>query len=235
MSTVADSQAPSSVRSSAPRSERRGARRTSVRRVERRSEKAVRSLLGQAGLRSAPDAEVEHLLELLMHKFAHDVEGEEATALDALAIRGAFLRYRLLEPVVAYERGHRFYAYLDTWLNLTSIAAGIAASLAAALGAPKGLPIMLGVLIAACQTFSQWLKPAQRATRRGQAVFELKGESWNLLQSRDRYRDKSCDQAWNIFCAQVDRLEEREDAAQDKELSDTAGSAGGGHGQAAAS
>lgn len=166
------------------------------------------------------------MVKLLMHKFAHDVEGEEAAAVDALAVRSAFLRYRVLEPVAAYDRGHRFYACLDTSLNLASIAAGIAASLAAALTAPKAVTIVLGVLVAACQTFSQWLKPAQRASRRGQALSDLKNEAWNLLQARDRYRGKPFDQAWNSFCAQVDKVEDREDAAQDKELTDAAGSGG---------
>jgi hypothetical protein len=198
---------------------------------KRRSEEAVEALLKQAGLRGAPDAEVEHLVELLMHKFAHDFDGEEESAVDALAVRRAYLHYRLLAPVDAYERGERFYGYLDTALNLTSIASGIAASLAAALVAPKGLTIVLGVVVAACQTFSQWLKPAQRASRRSQAVSELRTEAWNLLQERDRYRCKPFDQAWNIFCAQFDKVEEREDTAQDRESTEPVSSGGNGQGQ----
>lgn len=199
-------------------------------RFKRRSEETVKALLEQTGLRDAPDAEVEHLVELLMHKFAHDFTGEDDSAIDALAVRRAFLHYRLVSPVGAYERGERFYAYLDTSLNLTSIASGIAASLAAALVAPKGVTIVLGVVVAACQTFSQWLKPAQRAARRSQAVSDLRTEAWNLLQERDRYRCKPFDQAWNIFCAQVDKVEEREETAQDRESAEAANSGGNGQG-----
>jgi hypothetical protein len=183
----------------------------------RRNADQVRALLARAGLREQADAEAQEVAALLMHRFAHDVSGDEEAATDELEVRSAFLRHRFIDPVMAYQRGDRFYSYLDTVLNLTSIAAGIGASLTAALVAPKGWTIILGVVIAGCQTFSQWLKPSQRAARRGQAASDLRSESWNLLQRRDRYRGKSVNHAWNIFCDQVDKVEDREEAAEDKE------------------
>lgn len=183
----------------------------------RQSGDRVDALLARAGLREQEDAEAEELAALLMHKFAHDLAGDDEAVTDALEVRGAFLRHRFTGPVMSYQQGDRFYSYLDTALNLTSIAAGIGASLTAALVAPKGWTIVLGIIVAGCQTFSQWLKPSQRAARRGQAASELRNEAWDLLQGRDRYRGKSVEHAWNIFCDQVDTVEDREEAAEDKE------------------
>jgi hypothetical protein len=67
---------------------------------------------------------------------------------------------------MSYQRGDRYYSYLDTVLNITSVAAGIAASLTAALTAPKDWTIVLGVVVAGCQTFSQWLRQSQRRASR---------------------------------------------------------------------
>ena len=183
----------------------------------RRSEEDVQALLVKAGLREEQDAEAEEVATLLMHKFAHEVVGDEGTVADVLEIRRAFLRHRFTGPVMSYQRGDRYYSYLDTVLNMISIAAGIAASLTAALSAPKGWTIVLGVVVAGCQTFSQWLKPAQRAARRGQAASDLRSEAWDLLQGRDRYRGKDSMAAWSTFCDQIDKVEQREEAAEDKE------------------
>jgi hypothetical protein len=148
---------------------------------------------------------------------AHDQPGNGEAASDTLEVRRAFLRYRFTDPLTAYEKGDRLYSHLDTVLNLTSIAAGIGASLLAASGSPKGWTIILGVAIAACQTFSQWLKPSKRAARRGRAAAELRSEAWNVLQGRDRYRGKDLDLAWDIFCNQVDKIEAREQTVEDIE------------------
>jgi hypothetical protein len=119
--------------------------------------------------------------------------------------------------VAAYEHGDRYYSYLDTVLNLVSIAAGVGASLLAASGSAKGWTIILGVIIAGCQTLSQWLKPSQRAARRARAAAELRSEAWDILQGRDRYRGKDIDLAWDIFCNQVDRVQDREQTIEDSE------------------
>jgi hypothetical protein len=162
-------------------------------------------------------AEAEEVAALLLHKLAHDRPGHDEAAADSLEVRGAFLRYRFTDPVTAYEKADRLYGHLDSVLNLTSVAAGIGASLLAASGSPKGWTIVLGVAIAACQTLSQWLKPSKRAGRRARAASELRSEAWNLLQGRDRYRGKDIDLAWDIFCNQVDRIEDREQTVEDTE------------------
>lgn len=192
----------------------------------RRSAEEVQRLLESAGLREQKDIEAEELTQLLLQKLARDVPGDHQTAVDALEIRRAFLRHRFMQPVMDYEQGDRVYSHLDTGLNLASVAAGVGASLAAALVAPKGFTIVLGVLVAGCQTISQWLKPSQRASRRGQAASELRSEAWDLLQGRDRYRQKNIDHAWDIFCNQVDRVEDREEAAEDRESALPAGASG---------
>jgi hypothetical protein len=185
--------------------------------LARRTGEQVQSLLAKAGLREQRDVEASELVSLLMHKFGHDVPGDEESAADELAIRQAFLRFRFIKPVQAYESGDRYHSYLDTVLNLVSIAAGIAAALTAALAAPKGWTILAGVIVAGCQTFSQWLKSSQRAPRRGQAASDLRTEAWDLLQGRDRYRRKNAGSAWQIFCDQADKVEQREEGAEDKE------------------
>lgn len=187
----------------------------------------VRRVLERAGLREESDTEAEELQRLLLHRFAHELPGDAEVATDALEIRRAFLHHRFTRPVIAYERGDRYYGHLDTTLNLISIAAGVSAALVAALQSPKWVTIALGVLVAGCQTLSQWLKPSQRAARRGSAATELRGEAWDLLQHRDRYRGQNTAHAWDIFCDQVDRVENREEAAEDNEAfqAGTAGAA----------
>lgn len=187
--------------------------------VLRRSGDQVAHLLEKTGLRERADSETEELERLLLHQFAHQATEDDEAAIDLLQVKRAFLRHRFTLPVKAYEQGDRFYGSLDTLLNLTSIASGIAAALVAALEAPKAYTIVLGVVVAACQTFSQWLKPSQRAAHRGRAASELRSEAWDLLQQRDRYRGKSPERAWNIFCDQVDKVEDREEATEDKETS----------------
>jgi hypothetical protein len=172
---------------------------------------------GPASSRVMRCTEAEEVAALLLHKLAHGRPGNEEAVADTLEVRSAFLRYRFTDPVIAYERGDRLYSYLDTVLNLASIAAGIGASLLAASGSPKGWTIILGVAIAACQTLSQWLKPAKRAGRRARAASVLRSEAWNILQGRDRYRGKDTDLAWDIFCNQVDRIEDREQTVEDAE------------------
>jgi hypothetical protein len=198
--------------------------------ILQRSGDQVARLLEKTGLREQVDSETEELERLLLHQFAHQATGDDEAAVDSLEVRRAFLLYRFILPVKAYERGDRFYSYLDTTLNLTSIASGIAAALVAALEAPKACTIILGVIVAACQTFSQWLKPSQRAVRRGRAASELRSEAWDLLQQRDRYRGKSSDHSWSIFCDQVDKVEDREEAAEDKEASQSSSGSLSGNG-----
>jgi hypothetical protein len=167
--------------------------------------------------RLAKGVEAEEVASLLLHKLAHDRAGNDEAAADTLDVRRAFLRYRFTDPVTGFEKGGRLYSQLDTVLNLASIAAGIGASLLAASGSPKGWTIILGVVIAACQTFSQWLKPSKRAARRARAASELRSEAWNILQGRDRYRGKDIDLAWDIFCNQVDKIADRQQTVEDTE------------------
>jgi hypothetical protein len=102
--------------------------------------------------------------------------GDHPHAVDELEIQRAFLFHRFVEPMKLFERGSRGYAYLDNALNLVSILAGAGASLAAALNAPKVWPIVFGLVVGFLQSLSQWLKPSQRATRRGLAAAELRSE-----------------------------------------------------------
>jgi hypothetical protein len=67
------------------------------------------------------------------------------------------------------------------------------------------------------QSISQWLKPAQRATRRGLAASQLRNEMWAYLQGRERYRGKDPKEAWALLCDQVERVEDRESAEQEQE------------------
>jgi hypothetical protein len=184
-----------------------------------------------ASPRVVRSSEAEEVAALLLHKLAHDRPGQDEAAADTLEVRGSFLRYRFTDPVTIYEKGDRRYSHLDSVLNLTSVAAGIGASLLAASGSPKGWTIILGVAIAACQTLSQWLKPSKRAARRARAALELRSEAWNILQGRDRYRGKDIDLAWDIFCNQVDRIEDRQQTVEDTE---SAGLPSGGPGNGGA-
>ena len=116
-----------------------------------------------------------------------------------------------------FEWGSRGFGYLDNFLNLVSIVAGVGASLSAALDFPKLWPIAFGLVVGFLQSISQWLKPAQRSTRRGIAALELRNEMWAFLQRRERYRGKDDKTAWALLCDQVDRVEDRESAEQDQE------------------
>jgi hypothetical protein len=169
--------------------------------------------------------EAEEVAALIARKLAHGSPGDRDLAMDTLEVRRAFLRHRFTGPLTAFQQADRRYSHLDTALNLVSIAAGIGASLLAASRSPNGWTVILGVVIAGCQTLSQWLKPSQRAAQRAHAAFELRSEAWDIVQGRDRYRGKDIDCAWDIFCDQIDKVERRE---QTVEASESACSVTGG-------
>ena len=175
------------------------------------------ALLEAAGMREQLSGEAQDLARLVERRLAQIDWGSHSHAVDELEIQRAFLAHRFIGPMKALERGARGYAYLDNVLNLISIAAGVGASLSAALDWPKAWAISLGLLVGVLQSLSQWLKPSQRATRRGLAAAELRSEMWAFLQKRDRYRKVDDITAWGLLCDQVDRVEEREATDQDKE------------------
>ena len=175
------------------------------------------ALLEALGMRQQLSGEAKDLARLVERRLASVDWGSHSQALDQLEIQRAFLAHRFVGPMKRFERGSRGYACLDNVLNLVSILAGIGASLAAALDFPKLWPIMFGLIVGFLQGISQWLKPAQRATRRSIAALELRGEMWAFLQRRDRYRGKDDKTAWAVLCDQVGRVEDRESAEQDED------------------
>jgi hypothetical protein len=183
------------------------------------------ALLEAVGMREKLSGEAQDLARLIERRLAdvaaRDYDHPHAPALDHLEIQRAFLVHRFVGPLKAYERTFRGYAVLDNFLNLTSILAGVGASLAAALDAPKVYAIVLGLVVGCLQSLSQWLKPSRRSTRRGLAAAAMRTEAWAFLQGRDRYKLKVNDPAgsWALFCDQIERVEGREQAEQDREAS----------------
>jgi hypothetical protein len=177
----------------------------------------VEALLEALGMRAQLSGEAQDLARLVERRLASADWGGHSQALDQLEIQRAFLAHRFVGPMRRFERGSRGYAYLDNVLNLVSILAGVGAALAAALDFPKVWPIVFGLIVGLLQSVSQWLKPAQRATRRGIAALDLRSETWAFLQRRDRYRDKDDKTAWALLCDQVDRVEDRESSEEDEE------------------
>lgn len=188
-----------------------------VTRLMRAGTGEVDALLEALGMREQLSGEAQDIARLIERRLAEIAWGDHEHALDELEIQRAFLVHRFIGPMKAYERMTRGYAVLDDFLNLTSILAGVGASLAAALNAPKGWAIAFGLVVGFLQSVSQWLKPAQRSTRRGLAAEDLRSEAWAFLQRRDRYRDKDDLTAWGLLCDQVEQVENREQAAQDNE------------------
>jgi hypothetical protein len=183
----------------------------------RRGNDEVDALLEALGMRAQLSSEAQDLARLVERRLAQVDWGTHSQALDQLEIQRAFLVHRFVGPMKRYEWGARGFSYLDNFLNLVSILAGIGASLAAALDFPKVWPIVFGLVVGFLQSISQWLKPAQRSTRRGIAALELRSEMWAFLQRRERYRNKDDKTAWALLCDQVDKVEDRESAAQDQE------------------
>ncbi len=182
------------------------------------------ALLKAVGLRDELSGEAQDLARLIERRLA-DVASQQykhphAPALDHLEIQRAFLQHRFVGPLKTYERTFRGYSVLDNFLNLTSILAGVGASLAAALDAPKVYAIVLGLVVGCLQSLSQWLKPSRRSTRRGLAAAVMRSEGWAFLQGRDRYKGREPATAWSLFCDQVERVEGREQAEQDRESSE---------------
>jgi hypothetical protein len=188
-----------------------------VTRLMRAGSAEVDALLAAVGMRPQLSGEAQDLGRLIERRLAEVAWGDHSHAVDQLEIQRAFLAHRFTNPMKAYERGGRGYGYLDNFLNLTSILAGVGASLAAALDAPKVYAIAFGLVVGFLQSISQWLKPSQRSTRRELAAANLRSEAWAFLQKRDRYRDKNDLAAWGLLCDQIERVEERQAAEQDKE------------------
>ncbi|HUA44169.1 MAG TPA: hypothetical protein VMA77_03010 [Solirubrobacteraceae bacterium] len=175
------------------------------------------ALLEALGMRAQLSGEAQDIARLIERRLAEIAWGDHSHALDQLEIQRAFLAHRFIEPMRMYERSLRGYSALDNFLNLTSILAGVGASLAAALNAPKAYAIVGGLVVGLLQSISQWLKPAQRSTRRGIAAAYLRSEAWAFLQGRDRYRGKDDRVAWGLLCDQINRVEAREAGQQDQE------------------
>jgi hypothetical protein len=176
-------------------------------------------MLEALGMRDQLSGEAKDLARLMEQKIAYSLPPvDRDAALDQLAIQRAYLAHRFIGPLKSFERGDRFYGYLDTFLNFLSILAGVGGSVAAALDAPKGYAIAAGLLVGFLQSISQWLKPARRATRRGFSAASLRNEAWAFLQSRDRYKGKDDTAAWTLFCDQVEKVEMREQGGEEGEL-----------------
>jgi len=188
-----------------------------VTRLMHKGNDEVDALLEALGMRAQLSGEAQDLARLVERRLAQVDWGTHSQALDQLEIQRSFLVHRFIGPMKRFERGSRGYAYLDNFLNLVSILAGLGASLSAALDFPKVWPIVFGLVVGFLQSISQWLKPSQRATRRGIAALELRSEMWAFLQRRERYRGKDDKTAWALLCDQVDRVEDRESDEQDRE------------------
>ncbi len=188
-----------------------------VTRLIRKGNDEADALLEALGMRAQLSGEAQDLARLVERRLAQVDWGTHSQALDQLEIQRSFLVHRFIGPMKVFERGSRFYAWLDNFLNLVSILAGVGAALSAALDFPKLWPIVFGLVVGLLQSFSQWLKPSTRATRRGMAALELRTEMWAFLQRRERYRGKDDKTAWALLCDQVDRVEDRESADQDQE------------------
>lgn len=188
-----------------------------VTRLMHKGNDEVDALLEALGMRPQLSGEAQDLARLVERRLAQIEWGTHSQALDQLEIQRSFLVHRFIGPMKRYEWGARGFGYLDNFLNLVSILAGIGASLSAALDFPKLWPIAFGLVVGFLQSISQWLKPAQRSTRRGIAALELRSEMWAFLQRRERYRGKDDKTAWALLCDQVDRVEDRESAEQDQE------------------
>ena len=131
--------------------------------------------------------------------------------------------HRFVGPLKTYERTFRGYSVLDNFLNLTSILAGLGASLAAALECAQGVArSSLGLVVGGATEPEPVAQAVQRSTRRGLAATAMRTEGWAFLQGRDRYKGKDPGLAWALFCDQIDRVEDREQAEQDKEAARTA-------------
>ena len=183
------------------------------------------------GVRPRHDpGEIDNLAALLLHKVATEEPNRYQPSLDTIDVRAAYVHYRFAGRLKALQRSSRTYGHLDTALNLASIAAGIGASLVAASRSEPLWTISLGVAIAACQTLSQWLKPSLRAAQRGRAALELRTEAWNILEGHEHYRGKDVDQAWDIFCSQIDKIDgqaQRQEDAQSCEATTVTLNGGG--------
>lgn len=188
-----------------------------VTRLMHKGNDEVDALLEALGMRAQLSGEGQDLARLVERRLAQVSWGNHTQALDQLDIQRSFLIHRFIRPLKRFERDARGYGYLDNFLNFVSILAGVGASISAARGLPAAWPIVLGLAVGLLQSISQWLKPAQRATRRGIAASELRSEMWAFLQGRERYKGKDDKAAWSLLCDQVERVEDRESAEQDQD------------------
>lgn len=183
----------------------------------RRTAEQVEQLRAALEARESTGNEAEDLTRLLEHQMAHLVPGDDEQALDTLEVRQNFLMHRFELPLRRYQGGDGFYQRLDTFLNLTSILAGVGASLAASLNVGKASLIFLGLAVGVLQSISQWLKPAQRASQLRSAAADMRQEAWDLLQNQNRYSGADPEKNWLAFCAQINKVEQKEEAQEDQE------------------
>jgi hypothetical protein len=185
--------------------------------VARRPAEQVEQLRLALEQRGSTGSEARDLTQLLEHQLAHCVPGDDEQALDTLEVRKNFLEHRFERPLRRYEGQDGVFQGLDTFLNVVSIVAGVGASLAASVNAAKVLLIGLGLLVGTLQSISQWLKPAQKASQLRRAAADMRQEAWDLLQGQNRYSGCDPEKNWVAFCAQINKVEEQEEAQEDQE------------------
>jgi hypothetical protein len=162
-------------------------------------------------------AEAREIAKLVEHKVADNVKEADEAATEEVERRTSFVRLRFGGRLAQYEKNGRWYSRLDNVLNLASIAAGAAAALAGGLHTRPWVLIVLGSVVAVLQTFSQWVKPSQRATCRSHAAARLRDEGWDFVLGQNRYKSKDLCAAWPIFYAGVNRVAQRQEAVEDHE------------------
>jgi hypothetical protein len=160
--------------------------------------------------------EVLELARLIENKLSAEVGASDQLGPDELDRFLSFVQHRFTGRLIAYEKGDRWFGWLDNGLNFASILAGAAVAVLSGLGAEKGIVIALGAVVALLQSVSQWAKPAQNASSRGQAASRLRDEGWDFVFDADRYTAKHLDRTWPIFYRQVNKIAREEDEAEDK-------------------
>jgi hypothetical protein len=166
------------------------------------------------------------LARLIEHKLSHEIDGVDEEAQHQLDRWVSFVRHRFTGRLVSYEKADHRYGLFDTTLNVLSIFAGAASAIFAATHANKWIIILLGSFVAILQSISQWIKPSQRASRRSHAAARLRDEGWDFVLAQDRYKQGDITHGWQIFYAQVNRIAQQEEAAEEQEASKAVGPPG---------
>lgn len=153
-------------------------------------------------------SQAEQLCDLILQKLGDDDKDS----------REKFVQSRFQQRMASHLTRAPWLGNAHTAIGVIAISGGVAASTLAASGnAHSAIVVVLGLVVAAVTAMNQIFKFAKRSVVRFRAGNELRHEAWDFILGKGRYMDKSPEDAFGAFYAEIWRIEAPVDASVELE------------------